>query len=69
METLEPSERVTHCPFKGKATYFDLNAQGNHLRDAVWTVRDALRRTRGTWRSALAFDADAYPVLHIQVGD
>ena len=68
METLEPSERVTHCPFKGKATYFDLNAQGNHLRDAVWTY-EAPYDEHADLAQRVAFDADAYPVLHVQVGD
>jgi uncharacterized protein (DUF427 family) len=68
METLNPSETVTHCPFKGKATYFDVNAEGNHLKDAVWSY-DTPYDEHAALAQRLAFDADKYPVLHIQVGD
>src|SRR5450830_1339529 len=37
METLRPSATTTVCPFKGHATYFDLDADGRQLKDAVWT--------------------------------
>jgi uncharacterized protein (DUF427 family) len=68
METLQPSETVTHCPFKGKATYFDVNAQGNHLKDAVWTYETPFDE-HADLAQRVAFDAGKFPVLHIQVGD
>ena len=37
MEHLAPSGRVTHCPYKGDASYFSLAAGGARARDAVWS--------------------------------
>ena len=68
METLNPSDTVTHCPFKGKATYFDINAEGNHLKDAVWSY-EAPYDEHADLAQRVAFDADKFPVLHVQVGD
>jgi uncharacterized protein (DUF427 family) len=68
METLQPSETVTHCPFKGQARYFDVNAQGNHLKDAVWSY-EAPYDEHADLAQRVAFDADKFPVLHVQVGD
>lgn len=35
---LLPSERVTYCPYKGRATYFSTAAR----RDLIWTYREPL---------------------------
>lgn len=37
MEKLAHSGRVTHCPYKGDASYFSLAAGGKRARDAVWS--------------------------------
>lgn len=34
---LRPSDRKTHCPFKGDAAYYHLEAGGKVAEDAVWT--------------------------------
>ena len=68
METLNPTEARTYCPFKGKASYFDVNAQGEHLEDAVWSYEEPYDE-HADLAQRVAFDADRYPVLHIQVGD
>lgn len=34
---LQPSDRTTHCPFKGDAAYYHLKAGGKVAEDAVWT--------------------------------
>ncbi|MFO0585427.1 MAG: DUF427 domain-containing protein [Anaeromyxobacter sp.] len=39
MDLLEPSETVTHCPYKGRATYFSVRAGGALHEDLVWTYR------------------------------
>jgi uncharacterized protein (DUF427 family) len=40
MALLERSERVTHCPYKGDANYFSINADGKAITDAIWTYED-----------------------------
>ena len=37
MALLQRSERVTHCPYKGDANYFSINAGGKTLENAIWT--------------------------------
>jgi uncharacterized protein (DUF427 family) len=37
MALLARSERVTHCPYKGDANYFSINADGKTIADAIWT--------------------------------
>lgn len=40
MAFLEPSEKSTHCPWKGDASYFSIVTGGATLPDAVWTYAD-----------------------------
>jgi uncharacterized protein (DUF427 family) len=37
MELLARTARVTHCPYKGDANYFSINANGKTLENAIWT--------------------------------
>ena len=37
MALLERTDRVTHCPYKGDANYFSINANGKTLENAIWT--------------------------------
>lgn len=37
MALLEATERVTHCPYKGDASYFSIKADGKTLDNAIWT--------------------------------
>ncbi|HLI98894.1 MAG TPA: DUF427 domain-containing protein [Bradyrhizobium sp.] len=37
MALLTQSERVTHCPYKGDAHYFNINANGSTIENAIWT--------------------------------
>lgn len=37
MTMLSRSERTTHCPYKGDASYFSVAAGGKALENAVWT--------------------------------
>ena len=43
---LEPSEKTSHCPFKGDASYFSVRAGGELHRDLVWTYQDPLPAVR-----------------------
>ncbi|MGH2758280.1 MAG: DUF427 domain-containing protein [Actinomycetota bacterium] len=36
-ELLEPSEKHTHCPFKGEASYWTLKVDGRSYEDFFWT--------------------------------
>ena len=36
-ELLEPSQKQTHCPFKGDASYWTLNIDGRTHADLLWT--------------------------------
>jgi uncharacterized protein (DUF427 family) len=37
MDLLKRSERVTHCPYKGDASYYSVVAGGKTLDNAIWT--------------------------------
>lgn len=37
MDLLARTDRVTHCPYKGDANYFSINAGGAPLENAIWT--------------------------------
>ncbi|MFT4276473.1 MAG: DUF427 domain-containing protein [Rhodopseudomonas sp.] len=37
MRLLEKTARVTHCPYKGDASYFSIVAGGDQLPNAVWS--------------------------------
>ena len=37
MALLRRASRGTHCPYKGDASYFSIDAAGRHAEDAVWS--------------------------------
>ncbi|MGJ4942889.1 DUF427 domain-containing protein [Bradyrhizobium sp. HKCCYLS1011] len=37
MDLLQRTERVTHCPYKGDASYFSILANGKTLDNAIWS--------------------------------
>ncbi|AWM02186.1 DUF427 domain-containing protein [Bradyrhizobium amphicarpaeae] len=37
MALLERTERTTHCPYKGDASYYSVKADGKVLDNAIWT--------------------------------
>ena len=37
MALFERTSRVTHCPYKGDASYYSIEADGKTLDDAIWT--------------------------------
>ena len=37
MALLQRSERTTHCPYKGDASYFSIAADGKTIENAIWT--------------------------------
>ena len=40
MELLERTERTTHCPYKGDASYFNIKANGATLENSIWTYEN-----------------------------
>ncbi len=43
----KPSDHRTHCPFKGDATYYTLQAGGKTAEDAVWTYETPIAEVEG----------------------
>jgi uncharacterized protein (DUF427 family) len=37
MSLLKPTAHSTHCPYKGDASYFSIEANGKTLENAVWS--------------------------------
>jgi uncharacterized protein (DUF427 family) len=42
MAALTPSEHTTRCPYKGIASYFDIDLAGARADNAVWSYEDPL---------------------------
>lgn len=54
MALLEPTEHTTHCPYKGDASYFTLEAGGRTAENAAWSY-EAPYPAVGEIRDHLAF--------------
>lgn len=57
-DLLEPSDTVTHCPFKGDASYRSLRVGDRVITDAVWAYPDP--KPEASWlagRAVLAVEA------------
>ena len=51
-DVLRPSDTHTLCPWKGTASYYHLEVDGQVNRDAVWYYPDARRTPRRRSRAA-----------------
>lgn len=40
MDFLDPSDKITHCPHKGEASYFTIVTKSTTLNDAVFSYED-----------------------------
>ena len=50
MAFLEPSETVSHCPYKGDAKYYSIVAKSGPIADAAWsyeTPKDGVEQIAG----------------------
>jgi len=68
MERLQPTATTTECPFKGHAGYFDLEVDGQRLKDAVWSYDTPYDEHAGL-AQRVAFYDDKYPAITVTVGD
>jgi uncharacterized protein (DUF427 family) len=42
MAFLQKTDKVTHCPYKGQASYYTIHRDGQILENAVWSYEDPL---------------------------
>jgi uncharacterized protein (DUF427 family) len=42
LDLLRPSDTMTHCPYKGRATYWSVEVDGQVFPDAAWTYKTPL---------------------------
>jgi uncharacterized protein (DUF427 family) len=54
MEYMARTEHSTHCPYKGDASYFTLNMDGEYAENAVWTYETPIEDV-GLIRERVAF--------------
>ena len=50
LASMSRTDRVTHCPYKGDASYYTVDAGGERVVDAAWSYEDpypAMARIRG----------------------
>ncbi len=45
LDLLEPSDKVTHCPYKGQAEYWSVRVNGELVEDLAWSYRTPLRES------------------------
>jgi uncharacterized protein (DUF427 family) len=57
MSRLEKTDKVTYCPFKGLATYYNLRGPEGTVEDVAWSYEQPYREGE-LLRDRLAFDAD-----------
>jgi uncharacterized protein (DUF427 family) len=67
MDTLEPTSTTTECPFKGKASYFSVRADGTEVQDAVWSYEEP-HDEHLALKERVAFYAGDKPQIQLRTG-
>jgi uncharacterized protein (DUF427 family) len=62
------TERSTHCPYKGEASYFTIVRDGEFAENAVWTYEDPYP-AMAQIKDRLAFYPNKVTIREIDVGD
>lgn len=65
MDKLAPTSTTTKCPFKGTAHYFNVEAGGRTLKDAVWSYEEPFDEHVGL-KDRVAFWDDKMPGITIE---
>ncbi len=66
MDLLVPTATLSHCPYKGTATYWDLVVPGATVSDAAWSYRTPLPESTKV-AGLVAFWPEKSPELHVAV--
>ena len=61
MDFLDASEKTSHCPYKGDASYFSIVTKSTVLKDVVWTYETPKDGVQGI-KDHLAFYPDQVAV-------
>lgn len=64
MEKLHSTSTRTQCPFKGHASYFDIDAKGRELKDAAWSY-EAPYDEHSDLKERIAFYTEKAPEIEI----
>ncbi|NOX75741.1 MAG: DUF427 domain-containing protein [Gammaproteobacteria bacterium] len=64
MARFEHSNHWSHCPFKGDANYFSLNAQGKHEKNIAWYYKTPYNSVNEL-KNHIAFYLDKVDAIYI----